>query len=197
MNFYEQYHRFMRNLVISEASPLGGESLGGGDTQPTGKQEQPAGSDNNPQGPQPKPEQNQTPVDPFELTFANFVLALSRLKARDQNIVNFPLDQSELNLAKYGSNPNSVKTFLKAVIKRFSHMTGTGAAQLNYNDPKFGDKLGTSQQILGWANAIINILKNVKNPQGTTNSEIASFKEITSENLDKFKQTLESLNITK
>lgn len=185
----------MRNLVISEASPLGGDD--GGSPQPTGKQENPAGSDTNPGGPQPTPEQNQAPVDPFEMTFANFVLALSRLKPRDQKIVNFPLDQTELNLAKLGSNPNSVKQFLKQMVQRFGNMAGVGGQQINYNDPKFGDKLGNSQQLLGWANAIVNILKNVKSSQGTTNVEIASYKEITSENLDKFKQTLESLNSTK
>lgn len=186
----------MNRLVVLEASPLGGESLGGSG-QPSGQQEQPAGSDNNPQGPQPDPSQNAEPVDPFEMTFANFVLSLSRLKARDQKIENFPLDQAELNLAKMGSNPVSVKKFLKTIIQRFSGMSGVDIKQLNYNDPKFGDKLGNSQQILGWANAIINILKMVKNGASTPNIEIANYKEITSENIEQFKQTLESLNSTK
>lgn len=194
--FYETYHRILKSITLNEA--LGGGAgapptpdAGG---EPTGKQEGPAGSDPNPQGPQPDAQQNQTPVDPFEMTFANFVLGLSKLTDRDQNVVNLPVEQIELNLSKSGSNPNLVKKFLQSILKRFGSMVGTDTKQLNYNDPKFGSKLGTAQQALEWANGIVNVLKLVKNKKATSNVELGSYTEITSENLDNFKKALLSLS---
>lgn len=192
MNFYESYISHLQQL--KEA--IGDNPLQKQNAQPNGKQQNPAGSDPNPQGPNPQGETQQI-IDPFELSFANFVLGLSRLKPQDQNIENFPIEQVELNLSKSGSNPVAVKKFMKQIVQRFIKMTGMSAAQLNYNDPKFGEKLGTSQQILGWANAIIDVIKNIKNTQSTSNIELKNYTKIDSTNIENFKKSLESLGSTK
>lgn len=195
MNFNDHYLLILNKILFQEA--LGGESGGPmPEGEPTGKQENPAGTDANPQGPQPQAQQ-QDMIDPFELAFANFVLGLSQLRPEDNRIRNLPIEQIELNLSKQGSNPLIIKKFLKQMVQRFNNLSGLDVKQLNYNDPKFGNKLGNTQQILGWANFIVNLLKNIKNNLSTSNIELKNYTKIDSANIENFKKSLQSLGGSK
>lgn len=190
MTFNQTFQKLLSRFTLLEAEGMPPAA-------PTGKQENPAGTDANPQGPQPDATQNVEPTDPFELTFANFVLALTKLKNRDVRITNMPIEQIELNLERQGSNPNAVKQFLKSIVRRFAQTMGVDVRQLNYSDPKFGEKLGSSQKMLAWAYRIVFVIRNLKNAQSTNNVELANYSEITTENLENFIKALDSLSATK
>ncbi len=184
MKFYSHYNALL-NRLMKEAE---GDALPPQEGLPQGN----PGEEPNPEE-LPTPEDGQELASPFELTMANFVLQLYNLDPNDTTVKSLAIDKIEPVMEQNSSNPTYLLNFTKSLYKEFKSMVNLDVSGLKHSE---SNNLEEHVKNSGayWAKALLNALKALRSPNFTVPEFAKNGLEIKSEDLENFKQELNSYN---
>lgn len=191
MSFYENYHRYLKRIVVQEGS-------GGDDAPPipdqTEQEKNPKSGDQ--QKPQPTPEQEQAMPDSFKMSLANLVLLVSTLNGEDEKIKNLSVENWKKAINKHGSSPNQISRLLLDMFRRFESILEIDGKQLSYNSSnEVTKKLRENNNGVVWLNRLLSVVEYIKNNSAPEQNFLKAFRGgiKTTEDLTQFESALDSL----